>query len=249
MRHLLHKLHNLTKILLLPRGIHLKLTHSNFNWENLQLTHALASAGINPDTILDVGAHRGEFAIAALTTYPKARVHAFEPLPLPFQTLQRLHKKYPNLTPHQAALSNQRAECEIRITSATQSSSLLPLHPNHTTAYPHIFETGATHNTTAVPLSEIWDSLNCAGSVLLKIDTQGTEFQILQGALPHFPNIHHILIETATRPMYHHQTLFPEITTFLKTHNFDFQFPFHLHFAASGAPTQFDALYSNTKFQ
>lgn len=55
---------------------------------------------------------------------------------------------------------------------------------------------------------------------ILKLDTQGSELSILQGALEVLSNVVAIELETQFQPMYQGQALFPEVKAFLEDQGF-----------------------------
>ncbi len=236
------KISRLCDILTLPQGLKLKLTESAFNLDVLRLCHRLKKAGVNPDTIFDVGANIGQFAVAARSQFPTALIHSFEPVPAAVTCLKNTAAKYLRIEIHQMALSESAGEAEFHVTSQTQSSSLLRLSNLHKEIYPQVSET----EVIPVTLSTIEDqvrSIQPKGECLLKLDVQGAEMLALRGARESLSRFRWILLETSTRSMYEGETTFTEIHAFLDAKGFALFSPMDLHFSEDGKPGQFDVLY------
>ena len=83
----------------------------------------------NLETVVDIGANRGQFALAVRRWAPKARIVSFEPLNDAANTFRNVFKKDSGVILHQAAIGPQAGEATIHVTAADDSSSLLPISP------------------------------------------------------------------------------------------------------------------------
>lgn len=239
---LIAKLRNLTEILLLPGGLKLKLKHKNFHWRDYRLCLRLKASDVMPGSIFDIGANEGQFAIGALAAFPDAKIYSYEPGEEAFARLSAALGKNPNLELTRKAVGREEGKASLHVTSADQSSSLLKLHRNHLEAYPEVREL----RQEVVPVTTLekeFRLVSPADPVLLKIDTQGFEFPVLQGAGEALQRVRWIVFETATRPMYQDETLFDDIAVWLKERGFAFCGPMELHVDPAGRPCQFDALF------
>jgi FkbM family methyltransferase len=128
-------------------------------------------------TFLDVGANVGLIALLVATASPTTMVYAFEPVPHTFARLQRnviLNASPTNLLPSQLALSHSTGVAQIHVPSAfAEDASLLSQYRPGAQAI--------TVQTAA--LDSIVDQLHIDRVDLLKIDTEGTDHWVLQGAL------------------------------------------------------------------
>lgn len=236
------RLKNLLDLMILPSGFHLKFAEPSFNQANLEVCVRLQKAGVRPMGIVDVGANIGQFAVAATTVWPEARIWSFEPNPAAYDSLCAAAKRHPNILPMNLALGEIQGTIPFRITSANQSSSFLQLHKNHLEEYPDVVET----KTISVPVSTLNvqdSSLFSSRPSLLKLDVQGYEKSVLAGAGDSLQNFQWILLETSTRPMYEGETLFTEMLKYLEQKGFRFISPVHLNHTESGKFAQFDALF------
>ena len=86
---------------------------------------------LNINTIVDVGAHKGEFAMRAFQILPKASIISFEPLEDAFRQLKFNTLTVPNLKAFNCALGDTNSKMEIHRNEFTASSSLLRMVDLH----------------------------------------------------------------------------------------------------------------------
>ena len=138
-----------------------------------------------PRVLLDVGAHRGVFAKYAAKILGCCRAECFEADKDLLDELRLSLREIDNVI-HEIALSNRSGRADFYVHGSRGMSSLL-------TADPKILATkfpGAGNVEILcrdVPIATL-DSYTCSGAELsseryfLKIDTQGNELQVLEGA-------------------------------------------------------------------
>src|SRR5262249_35859502 len=78
-------------------------------------------------TIADVGANRGQFALAAREALPNARIISFEPLGQPAAVFRRVFASDDRVVLHQCAIGTEPGESTIYLAEGDDSSSLLPI--------------------------------------------------------------------------------------------------------------------------
>jgi FkbM family methyltransferase len=169
------------------------------------------------DLVLDVGANAGQYGNELREGGYRGRIVSFEPLMTPRQELCRLAGRDPSwLVAPQAAIGDHDGDIEINVAENSWSSSILPINETHVAAAPHSRYVGRER----VPLARL-DTLappyfgddDCA---LLKIDTQGFEAQVLDGATAILPRIRGVQLELSFVPLYDGQALFMEMVTRLQ---------------------------------
>jgi FkbM family methyltransferase len=128
-------------------------------------------------TVFDIGAHTGLFALLAAVDSSDRDVHAFEPVPRIFRYLlrnmqvNRLH----NVKPVCSAVT----DCDGEIALHIPSSVALPLSASTIEGFR---ETVETLIVPALKLDTYVATHSIAKIDLLKIDTEGTEHKVLEGA-------------------------------------------------------------------
>jgi len=131
-----------------------------------------------PDGLmLDIGANIGSVTLFFAKAYPTLRIHAYEPNPAAFETLQRNIKDNhltARVTAYQEAVGGKTGDLSLWVDVPTQLSTAYMEQPPG--------EGGRRINVPMVGLDEIWRRTNGAPIWLLKIDTEGAEGDILEGA-------------------------------------------------------------------
>lgn len=200
------------------------------------------------DLVLDVGANTGQFASEIRQGGYAGRIVSFEPLSQAHAELQQssagdpLWDAYPR-----CALGDHDGEVQINIAGNSQSSSILPMLESHRSAAPE----SAYQGKEIVPIKTLdtvaGQYLKDARAAFLKIDTQGFEWQVLDGARDTLPHIKGILVELSLVPLYEGQHLWREIIDRLEAAGFTL-WAFNPVFSdqASGRTLQVDGVFYRT---
>jgi len=167
----------------------------------------------NIDLVFDVGANIGQYAKLLRELGYSGRIVSFEPLLSAYSQLKAVSKKDPlwEIAP-QTAIGNQEGEITINIAGNSQSSSALPMLDAHLESAPE----SAYSGSETVKLSRL-DTLakdyikSETKSIFLKIDVQGLEKQVLEGATAILPLVKGIKLELSLVPLYEGQVLFKEM--------------------------------------
>jgi FkbM family methyltransferase len=167
----------------------------------------------NIDLVFDVGANIGQYAKLLRELGYSGRIVSFEPLSSAYSQLKAVSKKDPlwEIAP-QAAIGNQEGEITINIAGNSQSSSALPMLDAHLESAPE----SAYSGSETVKLSRL-DTIakdyikSETKSIFLKIDVQGLEKQVIEGATAILPLVKGIKLELSLVPLYEGQVLFKEM--------------------------------------
>jgi FkbM family methyltransferase len=191
-------------------------------------------------TVLDVGASRGQFAVFAANRWPEARLICFEPLP---DARSRLERVVPagRADVHPVALGTEPGEVEMHVSARDDSSSLLPIGPGQTTAFPGTEEAGTQR--VRVDVLENHVSADLARPVLLKIDVQGFELDVLEGAGGALAHIDELYVECSFLELYTGQALADEVVAFLRGRGFRLAGVYGVVRRADGTSVQADFLF------
>lgn len=136
-----------------------------------------------PDSpnVIDIGANVGIFSMRLLSLKPKARVVAYEPIPSNFEVLKRNADNLTHLPhgvmPYQCAVTGEAKQRQVIYfnpeSTFTPTASMIPSFDN------------ANRNSTEVDtdtLSSIIEQHRFSRIHLLKLDCEGSEFDIVNGA-------------------------------------------------------------------
>jgi FkbM family methyltransferase len=137
----------------------------------------LAAAWTTPiATIFDVGANVGETSLALHKRFPNARVLAFEPHPATYERL-RGNVEGEGIVPVNLALGSRSRSAELFVYRFSTLNSLIVDAP-----YPVRFGEAATAvPVTVSTLDEFCSDSEITAVDLLKIDTEGTDLDVLRG--------------------------------------------------------------------
>lgn len=198
----------------------------------------------NIETIIDVGANQGQFALASSRKYPNANIISFEPLPELFEVFKRNLKNKEKVKIHNIALGNERGVIDFYRNEHSHASSALPISEKQKEELP------ITANTTRTEvhvdrLDNILKVAELSGSTLLKLDVQGYEKNVLLGASNLLPKIDYLVFEASFVSMYEGEPLFDEMHVFLKEMDFELVAPVGFLEGKNGAILQMDFLYGN----
>jgi FkbM family methyltransferase len=159
-----------------------------------------------------VGANAGQFAHRLRRDLAfEGRICSFEPLSVPFRTLQSRASEDPDWQAFNFALGDVEGTATINVAANSESSSLLDMLPSHVEAAPQSKFVG-TEDVDVRTLDAVFDDLCQPGeSVFLKIDTQGFEGRVLQGADRSLPKINTVQVEMSLTPLYSDEPTFDEL--------------------------------------
>ena len=168
------------------------------------------------DLVLDVGANTGQYAnyLRGDAGY-KGRIVSFEPLKTEFGELARAAADETGWETFNFALGEREYETEINIAGNSYSSSLLPMERSHVDAAPESAYVGRETIRVKTLDSVFGEIHNGEKSVLLKIDTQGFEKAVLDGAVRSLEVIDTLQLEMSLVPVYEGGPLFEEIYSFV----------------------------------
>jgi FkbM family methyltransferase len=154
------------------------------------------------DLVLDVGANDGEFGTSMRRIGYRGRMTSFEPLPDAYQRLAETRKGDQLWSAYELALGDVNDEMLINIAGNSASSSLLPMLPVHEQLAPGTANTG-TVSIKVRTFDSIADAvLGQARRPYLKIDTQGYEKHVLDGASGSLDRFVGMQVEVSVRPLY-----------------------------------------------
>jgi len=196
-------------------GIEVRILR-NSNSERQVLQDVLKASRI--DTILDVGANSGQFARLAFEV-------GFGGVLVSFEAQESVHRELVKraasrggswIVAPRAALGSGRGKIELNIAQNSVSSSILPMRSVHLEAAPQSRYVGketvdlARLDDLATPL------IPRARNIMMKVDTQGYERQVLEGATAILERTAAIQLELSLVPLYDGAPSFVELTGYVQ---------------------------------
>lgn len=179
-----------------------------------QTVQALKANNIN--VVFDIGANVGQFSCELRAYGYKGKIISFEPLPQAYETLYKQALKDNDWIVHQrCAVGAEAGQVEMNVSGNSVSSSVLPMLDTHENAAP---QSKYTHQEIVplITLDEVF-SLYCNqnDNVFLKVDTQGYEWAVLQGAKMALTKSRGVLLELSLVPLYEGQKLWRDLVDYL----------------------------------
>jgi FkbM family methyltransferase len=194
-----------------------------------------------PRTLIDVGAARGSFSLAARLALPDLRAYAFEPLPDEFAVLRTI----PGIHAFRFALGDETGPSTIHVSGNPGSSSLRPMLPEHEARFPGT----ATVRTETIEVRTLDDviatgPIDLVPPVLMKLDVQGFEDRVLAGGRETLARVDALIVEMSVVELYEGQLLEDDLNRliedagFTRTGDFD-----EIRSPVSGEVVQRDGLF------
>jgi FkbM family methyltransferase len=190
-------------------------------------------AGLNPKTVIDVGAARGTPVL--YQTFPQARHILFEPLGEYKADLDILKAQY--------------ADLNYTFAAATESKGTKTFYMHDQNPLYSSFHYGGIEHMIAreVPTVRVDDwclEHGYSGPYVLKIDVQGAEVNVLRGAEKLLPQIDYIIAEIVLTTPDELGEIFHNVMAFMMKHDFVlFEVLEPAYRPSDLAPLQFDAAF------
>jgi FkbM family methyltransferase len=204
--------------------------------------HWFSASGI--ETVLDVGAHKGEFAQRIREMLPQAELVCFEPLEEPFSQLKRRFEGQPRFRAIRCALGQEAGRQTIHLNEYAPSSSLLPMSDLHRRSFSFAVNERA-EEIEVRRLTDVAKELGLQGPLLIKLDVQGFEDKVIAGGADVIALAKAMIVEVSFEPLYEGGPLFDDIYNILKAHGFYYSGNFdQLLSPVDGRVLQADAIFA-----
>ena len=188
--------------------------------ENARFISMLRTHNVN--LIFDVGANAGQFGVLLREIGFDGKIVSFEPLSDARESLQNISRNDPMWQiALQTAIGEENGEIEIQIAGNSQSSSVLDMLDTHVRAAPDSKYIGKEKVALRKLDSIAPDYMDSNSIAFIKIDTQGYETQVMNGAKKLMSQIVGLQVEISLVPLYKGQCLFDEMLKKLKNDGFE----------------------------
>lgn len=208
--------------------------------------HSAALKSYQLNSVIDVGANRGQFTTMIFDLFPNSNIIAFEPLAEPFRKLVEVTSRFTNIRTVNTAIGPEKANLPINVATRDDSSSLLQITAMQEAVFP---QTGykRTDYVEVAPMTNYVSSSDLKSPCLLKIDVQGFELQVLKGCYELISNVDLIYVETSFVELYDGQPFAYDIINYLHPRGFQLSGIYNLHYTKAGHPVQGDFLFVRGK--
>ncbi len=167
--------------------------------------------GFIPQTVIDVGAGFGTPCL--YDNFPKAKHILIEPLEENRLYLEKIARELPG------------SEYLIAAAHAATGNVVLHVHPDLLGSSLYWEEedsdvNGIPRTVPAVTLDEVCQKRNCLGPYLIKVDTQGSELDVLRGASRILQETEYVVLEVSLFNFFKQGPQIFDVITFMKTMGF-----------------------------
>jgi FkbM family methyltransferase len=171
---------------------------------------------LGTELVIDVGAAHGQTGLALRRNGYRGQIVSFEPLAEAFAGLQHASAHDDGWTAHRVALGTTDGSTTIHVAANSDSSSVLPMSGYLTEIAPHVREV----NTATVSTARL-DSFDLGGvPTFLKLDVQGLERAVLDGARVTMPSVVGLQIELSLVSLYDGSPDFDEMYPIIRSLGF-----------------------------
>ena len=171
------------------------------------------------DLVVDVGAAVGEYGRALRRNGYEGAIASFEPLRESFDVLVEAARRDRRWTVSRLALSDEVGEAVLNVARNSDSSSLLPMLESHIDAAPHATNI-RTETVQTATLDSILDTLPSSSRPFVKIDVQGAEKRVLDGAPEFMKSAVGVQLELSFLPLYESGLLIDEVIDLMRSLDF-----------------------------
>lgn len=194
-----------------------------------------------PATVVDIGVNHGQFLHLASRLWPNSDIIGIEPNAALAQKANALYAGNPQIRVESCAVGAEDGTIELYVTANDQNSSI-----HEPTAAFHDDRTAdGVVRTEPVALRRLDTLLDSEkGPMLVKIDVQGAELEVLQGAGDRLDDVSVIIIESPFEEAYDGAAGFDEIYRFLTARGFAYEGALgQLNSKHTGRVRQEDSIY------
>jgi len=166
------------------------------------------------DLLLDVGANIGQFAQSIRNAGFQRKLVSFEPLAEAHAQLLKASRLDPEweIAPR-TAIGACEGKVEINVSANSFSSSVLKMLPDHVRAAPESVCIGVEDVCLSTLDNAAIDYIQLSEAPFVKIDTQGYEDQVLDGATEVLKKAVGLHLELSFVPLYEGQSLFDQVVS------------------------------------
>lgn len=173
--------------------------------------HHIAQMGFYPNTVIDVGVAQGTFAL--YEEFPKAQLILIEAVREYEPELKEISRKY-------------RGDYVIAAATSMPGEIVINVHSDHMGGSSVLLETmegdvnGFQRKINAIRVDDLIKERNLPGPYLLKVDVQGAELDVLDGASGILDDTQLILLEVSMYQFMKGAPQFYDVIEYMKQHGF-----------------------------
>ncbi len=196
--------------------------------------------------IIDVGGFDGDTSLYFANEFKDQIVYCIEPNARLWPTLDKLAAANKRIRIKKLALGRSQGQAVLHVTVNNVSSSLNEISAQDLGRTPPAFQASLKEEAEArVEVSTLDDEFRDSPTVLLiKLDTQGTELDILSSGVQMLGRTKFVLTEMNNHQLYKNTCQYYQVDEFLRGHSFRLA-DIVVSYRGDDGLAEFDALYEN----
>lgn len=175
----------------------------------------------NFQTIIDVGASKGNFSLQFHKIFPKAQIYAFEPLAGCSELIKKKLEGVTDFKLFEFALSDFKGRSNFFRSSYSGASSLIKMASLQKELFP-VTVGEFLEEIQVDTMDNVLGGIQLNEPILIKLDVQGTEDKVIKGGKLVFSKAKAVITETSFCQLYEGQPLFNDICHFLEDLGFQY---------------------------
>jgi FkbM family methyltransferase len=179
----------------------------------------IANHGI--DLLFDIGANIGQYALEMRDLGYTGWLVSYEPLSTAFRELDKRAARDPKWKTVRAGLGREPGTAVLHVAANSQSSSLLPMLDQHVQSAPESRTIGTETVTIETLATVLAEHAELGKRPFVKIDAQGFERQILEGAGSALAGVVGLQLEMSLVPLYEGESLMSDMLAYLQALGFE----------------------------
>lgn len=205
--------------------------------------------GVADPVIFDVGAHHGLVAKTFRGLFPTATIYAFEPFQESFRVLKEGAASDAGVRVFNYGLSDRSGILEFHSNMSAFTNSLLPAEAAGSKTWgPGLLDIRETVKAEFRTLDQVVAELGLPEIHVLKLDVQGAEHMVMQGAADSCARgaVKLIYTEIITQPTYQGQARFDQSLSQFYNRGFDLHNIYNMNSTEDGRLRQVDVIFTRT---
>lgn len=226
-------------------------------WDAFEMQKYLTKENEQKVVIFDIGAFDGNTALKYKKLFPFSDIYSLEPFTESYELLVKNTAEYQDIISINKGVGAKEGVTEFNSNNFPQTNSLLKPHESGNKIWGDgLLDTAETIKVGLTTIDSLVKMYGIKKNDILRMDVQGAEYMVLEGAKKTLQNglIEMIYTEIITLPTYEGQLCFDEMISLINSFGFKL-FNFYNHsLTTNGELRQVDAIFikseeTNDKFK
>ena len=202
--------------------------------------------------IFDVGAQYGQTAFEYSKRFNNSKIYSFEPFKESFNILMDNIREITDIQIFNFGFGDSIGTKKFNCNSFSATNSILETHEEGISTWgTNLLETIETIDINVTTIDDFVEQQEINEIDILKIDVQGYEFNVIQGAhrLILKNGVKVIYLEIIIQPTYKNQKHLDEVLNLLRSYDFSLYNVYNLSYDSFGSLRQLDAIFISDAYK